>query len=95
MHDHFPHVRMHAFQVRPNHVDGIIEIVHVGAQHAAPLHLRGGRPTTGSLGAIVRSFKSAVTKMAHDQGIAPNHHPWQRGFYDHIIRADTEHFFTP
>ncbi|MFA9404307.1 MAG: transposase [Anaerolineales bacterium] len=43
-------------------------------------------PRRGSLGVIIRSFKSAVTRWARKNG-----HPnfaWQPRFYDHIIRNE-------
>lgn len=45
-------------------------------------------PKAGSLSAIIRSYKSAVTKWcnAHDHA----YFAWQSRFYDHIIRNDKE-----
>jgi len=40
-------------------------------------------PKPGSLSTIIRSYKSAVTKRAHQ--INPNFR-WQSRYYDHIIR---------
>jgi putative transposase len=91
--EHFQCARIHLHQVMPNHVHGIIEVNHVGAQHAAPLHKGVRRPAPGSLGAIVRSFKSAVTKAVHEEGVVLNCRLWQRSFYDRIIRDDREQFF--
>jgi REP element-mobilizing transposase RayT len=55
-------------------------------QHASPLRPRG--VASGSLGAIVGSFKSAVTKRIgrelNETGI------WQRNYYEHIIRDDKD-----
>lgn len=45
-------------------------------------------PKPGSLGTIVRSFKSAATKQIHDAGSAD--FTWQPRFHDHIIRNDAE-----
>ena len=44
-------------------------------------------PKTGSLGSVIRSYKSAVSNDAHkiNYGFA-----WQPRFYDHIIRTNTE-----
>ncbi len=80
---HFPHVELDAFVIMPNHMHGIV-IIHnsVGATHASPL--RSG-PQSGGLGAIIGSFKSAVTRrnnMLHDTS-APF---WQRNYYEHVIR---------
>src|SRR5215207_6051732 len=62
--------------------------------HASPLQQpaaarpRGSRPQ--SLGSIVGSFKSAVTKLVNDYWSTPSSPIWQRSFYDRIIRNDAE-----
>jgi putative transposase len=73
--DGFPHQRI-------NHV------APVGAQHAAPLS-KSTNVVPGSLGAVIRSFKSAVTKELSPlrQHIAEP--LWQRNYYEHIIRSET------
>ena len=85
---HFPNVELDEFMVMQNHIHGII-ILTVGAQHAAP-----SRPPSspfavrpGSLGAIVRSFKSAVTKQTNELRLTSGT-LWQRNYYDHLIRDD-------
>ena len=47
---------------------------------------RFSQPVRGSLPTIVRSFKSAVTKTAREQGLWGRWPLWQRGYYEHIIR---------
>ena len=96
---HFPNVELGAFVMMPNHVHGIIVITDtvqagiVGAQHAAPLQFRQQRNLNvkpGSLSAIVRSYKSSVTKYIHDADEFSPEKIWQRGFHDHIIRNEKE-----
>jgi REP element-mobilizing transposase RayT len=51
----------------------------------------GATPTNvipGSLGAIVRSFKSATTKRINALRGTPGAPVWQRNYYEHIIRTD-------
>ena len=43
-------------------------------------------PKPGSLGAIIRSYKSAVTRWCRKNGY--DQFAWQPRFYEHIIRAD-------
>ena len=43
-------------------------------------------PGPGSLGAIVRSYKSAVTRWYRMNGYAS--FAWQPRFYDHVIRDE-------
>jgi len=49
-----------------------------------------GKPTAGSLPTIIRSFKSVVTKHINQTEKSPGRHFWQRSFYEHIIRNETE-----
>jgi putative transposase len=82
--EHFPSVELGAYVIMPNHVHGIIIISAVGARHASPLPPNG--PAPHSLGAIVGSFKSAVTKRIGREYNAIG--IWQRNYYEHIIRND-------
>ena len=65
----------------------------VGAQPAAPLQIpivKSEIPqvVAGSLGAIVRSFKSAGTKRINEQRETPNAPVWQRNYYEQVIRHE-------
>lgn len=97
--DHFPNVELGAFVIMPNHVHGIIILraaiksLPVGAHHDAPLHVQ-----PGSLGSIIRQYKSSVTRKIVKQygsdgkGRAMGRPDvWQRNYYEHIIRDDEEH----
>jgi REP element-mobilizing transposase RayT len=85
--EHFLYVELGAYIVMPNHVHGIIIIMdHVGATHASPLPKlyppRGPEPK--SIGAIVGSFKSAVTRRLGREFNITN--IWQRNYYERVIR---------
>ena len=99
---HHTHVEIDEFIVMPNHIHGIIIIVetlHVETPHAETLpvetlhatslpssKMSSISPQKGSLGVIIRSFKSAVTRWART-----HNHPnfaWQPRFYDHIISSE-------
>jgi len=45
---------------------------------------------SGSLGAIVRSFKSAVTKRINDLRDTPGTPVWQRNYYERVVRNEQE-----
>jgi REP element-mobilizing transposase RayT len=87
--DHFPFVELGAYVIMPNHVHGIIVIREsVGARHASPLQNTPRGPAPHSLGTIVGSYKSAVTRR-----IGREHNAtaiWQRNYYEHIIRNDKD-----
>ncbi len=77
------------FVVMPNHAHGILWMNDdVGAE-------RCSAPTTphvpaGSLGAIVRAYKSAVTYAINAARQTRGMVVWQRNYYEHIIRNDAD-----
>jgi len=86
--EHHAGVEIDEFVLMPNHVHGILFLdgrhVDVGAQPAAPaVHV-----APGSLGAVVRSYKVAVTGAAHASGPSFGASIWQRNYHDRIIRSD-------
>ena len=93
--EHFPNVELGAYAIMPNHVHGIIVIVgdgrgtiDVGATHASPLQKQPNGPAPHSLGTIIGSFKSAVTKRIGREHNATG--IWQRNYYEHIIRDEKD-----
>ena len=87
---HFPQVERDAWVVMPNHVHGIIVIVGppAGATHASPLQRPSGPPKR-SIGAIVGSYKSAVSKRINTMRGTPGVSVWQRNYYEHVIRTES------
>ena len=43
---------------------------------------------SGSVATIVRSFKSGVTRRAHQVGLLRGEHLWQRGYFEHVVRNE-------
>ncbi len=92
--NHFHQVSLDEFIVMPDHIHGIIVINtpemnnvkmnFVETQHAASLR---SLPKSGSLSAIVRSYKSAVSHWAGENGHSEFN--WQARFFDRIIRDET------
>jgi REP element-mobilizing transposase RayT len=79
------------FVVMPNHVHGIIWLlndvsVDVRAQRRCALTHPYVIP--GSLGAIVRAYKSAVTYAINGAQNTRGVSIWQRNYYEHIIRSE-------
>ncbi len=98
--DHFPGVSIDVFQIMPNHIHGIVVIAMEGrgteygrgTACRAPTALveQFGKPVSGSLPTIVRSFKSAVTRRINEIRNAHGAKLWQRNYYEHIIRDENE-----
>jgi putative transposase len=82
--------------VGARHADDTRRGASVGARHAdnrkgaAVLRPNVTRPNVkpGSLGAIMRSYKSAVSYRIHKEHNATG--IWQRNYYEHIIRNDRD-----
>ena len=81
------------FVVMPNHFHGILiinESRDVARNVSTQNKFSDLAPKTGSVSAIIHSFKSAVTKNIHEYGCLD--FAWQSRFYDRIIRNERELF---
>lgn len=93
---YFGNAAIDYFVVMPNHVHGIIIIeskdvaCNVSTDNPEKNVMSKISPLKGSLSAIVRSYKSAVSKLIHD--IGGNEFSWQSRFFERIIRNEQELF---
>jgi len=93
-----PNVKLSEFVIMPNHIHGIIRLSDRGESHSPyknESHERKGvfktppRPPqspSNNIGAIVRGYKSSVTRQFGLLGF--NEKLWQRNYYEHIIRNE-------
>ena len=98
--DHFPHVELDAFIIMPNHMHGIVVIVEdakdssVRTRHASSVpqtpSMRPKGTPAGSLGAIIGSYKSAVTREINRSNGTPGARVWHGRYHDHIIRSEAD-----
>lgn len=98
---HFPAAELDKWVIMPNHLHGII-ILRTGEASAAHdsgsslSRLADASPqrtigtATGSLGAILQNFKSVSTRKINQVEASPGVRLWQRNYYEHIIRNETE-----
>ena len=99
------YVDLDYYVIMPNHLHGIIIIEQsIGngrGELNSPVKNESGRiryaPTNNkfkspshSLGAIVRGFKSSVTKRLREFSGNSNLKIWQRNYYEHIIRNELD-----
>jgi len=82
---HYPHVRLDAFVIMPNHVHGVLilgsDSVGAGLK-PAPTERRYGLPE------IVRGFKTFSARRINECRNAPGAAVWQRNYYEHVIRNE-------
>ena len=82
-------VTVDKYVVMPNHVHMIVSISKPELYHNYQKE-EFGKPTSESISSIVRSFKSAVTREAHNKFSDLNtpYKIWQPRYYDNIIRSE-------
>ena len=85
------------YQIMPNHIHCILRIpICRGFARKTPTLFDKTQTNqniyiiSGSLSCIIRSFKSETSKQIH-QNIEPNIIVWQRNYFEHIIRNETEY----
>jgi REP element-mobilizing transposase RayT len=93
-------IQLDALVVMPKHIIGMVVIIveeigsPVGAtRRAAPTVARSGvtnGPVSGSIGAIIGQFKSITTKRINAMRQTPGFPIWQRNYYEHIVRRETD-----
>jgi putative transposase len=81
--EHYVAVELDHYVIMPNHFHGIIIINDVETGHAPSLQIK--QPTLGN---VIGSFKSALTKWARQNG--HSYFKWQTRYYDHIIRNEND-----
>jgi REP element-mobilizing transposase RayT len=88
-----PRVSLDEFIVMPNHIHGIIVIDSDGLESHRG-RARGPAPTNSyhplSLPDLLQRFKSWTTRQYLDISPPSAGRLWQRTFYDHVVRNDTD-----
>jgi putative transposase len=80
---HFPNIGVDEFVVMTHHVHGIV-IIHRWFGDRPPTGHRRDCVLPGSLSAIVRSYKAAVTREVHQLGLHAG--PiWQRNYHERVL----------
>ena len=102
---HFPTAFLDECVIMPNHMHGIVVITdrkgtacraqckkteYQGTACRAPTVEQFGKPISGSIATIIRSFKSASTRQINMQRNTPGIPVWQRNYWERIIRDEPE-----
>jgi REP element-mobilizing transposase RayT len=85
----FSHIQLDCFTVMPNHIHMII-VISSNNLSQGNLTEQFGRPVSGSILTIVRSYKSAVTSQTKIRRDAPKFPLWQSNYYKHVIQNEAE-----
>ncbi len=88
--EHHPQVMLDEYVLMPNHVHAVLFLLNDGVGQAPAGRPKG--PPRGSLGAVVGSFKSAVTRRINWLRAGPGAPVWQRNYNDRIVRDEEELF---
>ena len=80
----YPYVKLDEYVVMPNHFHGIIVLTNDRQPH------HHSRPMNKPLGRLMAAFKTVSTKQTNLLQGTPGQPMWQRNFYEHVIRDETE-----
>ena len=83
---HFTFVTLDVFTILPDHIHGIL--IFRLQKDAMVNSVSNENVISCSLSAVIRSFKSAVTKSINEYLQTPGKRFWQRNYYDRIIRDE-------
>jgi REP element-mobilizing transposase RayT len=95
----YPHIKLGAAVVMPNHFHGIViinnaptgEAIPVRAIHESPLRGRTTERRRMTLPLVVGYFKMNSARRINEILDSSGIPVWQRNYYEHIIRDDEEH----
>ncbi len=84
---HFPWACLGEFVVMPDHIHGVIIINRRNSDVLDASHCYNAKHgTTGSLGSLIRGYKTGVTQWFRAN--TDQHCVWQRNYFEHIIRNE-------
>ena len=85
--EQYPYIKLDACVVMPNHFHGILFLFNYskGGSRTAPTPTRH-KP----LGRLIGAFKTVSTKRFNEIHGTPAQQLWQRNYYEHVIRNETD-----
>ncbi|MBA7498091.1 hypothetical protein ES704_00825 [subsurface metagenome] len=87
-------VKLDEYIIMPNHFHGVIILEDINNQkdtaRRVPTQESFGKPISGSVPSIIRSFKSAVTRLINLLSYPHKIIVWQNNYYEHTIRSEDE-----
>ena len=90
--DQYAYVKLDEYIIMPNHFHGVIILEDINNQEdtarRVPTQESFGKPISGSVPSIIRSFKSAVTRLINLLSYPHKIIVWQNNYYEHTIRSE-------
>ena len=87
-------VKLDEYIIMPNHFHSVIILEDINNQkdtaRRVPTQELFGKPISGSVPSIIRSFKSAVTRQINLLSYPYKMIVWQNNYYEHITRSEDE-----
>nr|WP_299205783.1 transposase [uncultured Brumimicrobium sp.] len=80
-------IKLHSYVVMPNHFHAVVEIRYSLNKKNVPGKFTSPKQT---LSAIIRSFKSSVTRRNNAEKLEKKNEVWHGRFHDRIIRDEKE-----
>ncbi|MCB9455210.1 MAG: hypothetical protein H6671_04395 [Anaerolineaceae bacterium] len=90
--NHHEGIELDVFVVMPNHVHGIIVLTGIVGTGPALSghHAADNAGVVPTLGTVIGSYKSGVTRRIREMQKQPDLRVWQARYHDHIIRNETD-----
>jgi putative transposase len=96
--NHFTQAKLYDYIVMPNHVHGLIALLNDEKTDTAwrvpTVSVRNwesfSRPTSNSIPTIIRSYKSAVSRLIRMKFPVQGERIWQSRFFERVIRNERE-----
>ena len=82
----YRYLELDRYVVTPNHLRGIIIISNGPKDQSRTAQIPARKP----LGRLIGAFKSVATKKVNPAQRTPNQRSWQRNYYEHVIRSESE-----
>lgn len=90
----FAHIELDEFVVMPDHVHGILLLKDLKATIVETTDSKASaaqiRVVPGSLGAVVRAYKSTVARLVNFNRFSDGEPLWQRNYYERVVEDERD-----
>ena len=87
---HFKYVELDEFVIMPNHLHGLLIIKNCKGEACLAPTKKGPTSKKGTIGSMIGSFKSSVSRRAKKSFGFRGKQFWQRSYYEHVVRNNID-----